>query len=157
LARHHMLMPIALMLIPGALSACGSSQSASSPSSQSAASSAPSPVASPVVLAKALGTSGTDLVAASNGMTVYAFAKDVAGSGKSACTGACATRWPALTIPSGAMPVAGAGVTGPLATITRDDGTLQVTCKGIPLYFFSGDSAPGDTKGNYTGWSLVPV
>ena len=157
MARHHMLMPVALMLIPGALSACGSSQSASSPSSQSAASSAPSPAASPVVLAKALGSSGTALVAASNGMTVYTFAKDVAGSGKSACTGTCATKWPALAIPSGATPVGAAGVTGPLATITRDDGSLHVTYKGLPLYFFSADAAPGDTKGNYTNWSLVPA
>jgi predicted lipoprotein with Yx(FWY)xxD motif len=148
-----MVMPAALMLISGALSACGSSQSASSPS----AASAPSPVASPVVLTKALGTSGTALVAASNGMTVYSFAKDAAGSGKSACTGACATKWPALTIPSGATPAGAAGVTGPLASITRDDGSLQVTYKGLPLYFFSGDSAPGDTKGSYTNWSLVPA
>lgn len=157
MTRHHMVVPAALMLISGALSACGNSQSTSSPSSQSAASSAPSPVASPVLLAKALGTSGTALVAASNGMTVYIFAKDVAGSGKSACTAACLTKWPALTIPSGATPVGAAGVTGPLATITRDDGSLQVTDKGLPLYFFSGDLAPGDTKGSYTNWSLVPA
>jgi predicted lipoprotein with Yx(FWY)xxD motif len=46
-------------------------------------------------------------------------------------------------------------VTGQLATITRSDGSLQVTYKGLPLYFFHSDSNPGDTKGNYTGWSLV--
>ena len=39
--------------------------------------------------------------------------------------------------------------------ITRDDGSLQVTYKGLPLYFFHSDSKPGDTNGNYTGWSLV--
>jgi len=32
---------------------------------------------------------------------------------------------------------------------------VQVTYKGLPLYFFHSDSAAGDTKGNYTGWSLV--
>jgi predicted lipoprotein with Yx(FWY)xxD motif len=46
-------------------------------------------------------------------------------------------------------------VTGQLGTITRADGSLQVTYKGLPLYFFHNDSNPGDTKGNYTGWSLV--
>jgi predicted lipoprotein with Yx(FWY)xxD motif len=34
-----------------------------------------------------------------------------------------------------------------LSTITRDDGTTQVTYNGWPLYTFSGDTAPGDTNG----------
>ena len=42
-----------------------------------------------------------------------------------------------------------------MGTITRSDGTLQVTYKGLPLYLFHKDANPGDTKGNYTGWSLV--
>lgn len=44
---------------------------------------------------------------------------------------------------------------GQLGTITRADRSLQVTYKGLPLYFFDGDTKAGDTKGNYTGWSLV--
>jgi predicted lipoprotein with Yx(FWY)xxD motif len=46
-------------------------------------------------------------------------------------------------------------VTGTLATITRDDGSLQVTYNGLPLYFFSGDQAAGDAKGVYTNWEAV--
>jgi predicted lipoprotein with Yx(FWY)xxD motif len=34
-----------------------------------------------------------------------------------------------------------------LSTITRSDGSKQVTYNGHPLYFFSGDSASGDAKG----------
>ncbi len=34
-----------------------------------------------------------------------------------------------------------------LGTITRDDGTTQVTYNGWPLYHFSGDTASGDTNG----------
>ena len=40
-----------------------------------------------------------------------------------------------------------------LVTITRDDGTIQVTYNGLPLYHYSGDSPPGDTTGNYPGLS----
>ena len=99
---------------------------------------------------------GTVLVAGSSGMTVYTFANDAANSGTSACTGPCLAKWPALTVPAGTAPTAGAGVTGSLATFTRaDDGSLQVTYNGLPLYFYSGDSAPGDTNGNYPGWSSV--
>lgn len=98
----------------------------------------------------------TILVASSNGMTVYTFTKDTAGSGQSACTGACLAKWPALTLPSGSSPTAGTGVTGQLGTITRsDDGSLQVTYNGLPLYFYAGDSAPGDTNGSYPNWNLV--
>jgi predicted lipoprotein with Yx(FWY)xxD motif len=46
-------------------------------------------------------------------------------------------------------------VTGKLATITRDDGSLQVTYNGLPLYFFKNDKAPGDANGVYAGWVAV--
>jgi predicted lipoprotein with Yx(FWY)xxD motif len=98
----------------------------------------------------------TILVAGSNGMTVYTFTKDTAGSGQSACTGSCLAKWPALTVGAGANPTAGDGVTGQLGTITRaDDGTHQVTYNGLPLYFYAGDNGPGDTNGSYPNWNLV--
>jgi predicted lipoprotein with Yx(FWY)xxD motif len=110
-------------------------------------------VAGPVVLAQSVGTMGTILVAASNSHTVYTFNSD--SPGVSRCNGACATTWPPLTTASGTTPTGGPGVNGQLGTVTRADGSLQVTYKGMPLYFFHSDSKPGDTMGNYTGWSLV--
>jgi predicted lipoprotein with Yx(FWY)xxD motif len=108
------------------------------------------------VEAKAVGSAGTILVAGSNGMTVYMFAKDVKDSGKSNCTGDCLATWPALTVAAGETPTGGPGVTGTLGTITRaDDGTLQVTYNGLPLYFFKNDHAPGDLNGVYTNWKTV--
>jgi predicted lipoprotein with Yx(FWY)xxD motif len=80
-----------------------------------------------------------------DGKTLYLFTKDSAG--KSACTGDCATNWPPLTVPSGQSATAGDGVTGTLGTITRDDGSTQVTIADHPLYYYAPDKAPGDTNG----------
>jgi predicted lipoprotein with Yx(FWY)xxD motif len=113
----------------------------------------PSAAAAPVVLAQSVGSMGTILVAAANSHTVYTFNSDTVGV--SNCTGGCSAIWPAMSIAAGQTPTGGPGVTGQLGTITRSDGSLQVTYKGLPLYFFHSDSKPGDTKGNYSGWSLV--
>ncbi len=106
-----------------------------------------------MVLAQTVGSNGTILVAASSMMTVYTFSSD--SPGVSACKGGCATIWPPLTVPSGQTPTGGPGVTGALATITRDDGSLQITYKGLPLYFFHNDKKSGDTLGHYPSWNLV--
>jgi len=129
---------------------------ASAETSAAASTGASAATSGATVEAKPVGSIGTVLVAGSNGMTVYTFAKDVKDSGKSACNAGCIDKWPALTVPAGQTPTAGEGVTGKLGTITRaDNGTLQVTYNGKPLYFFSGDKAPGDANGVYPGWSAV--
>jgi predicted lipoprotein with Yx(FWY)xxD motif len=108
------------------------------------------------VEAEVVGDAGTILVDAASGMTVYIFTDDVKDSGTSACTGGCITAWPALTVPAGGTPTGGPGVTGTLGTITRpDDGSLQVTYNGLPLYFFANDQAPGDLNGVYDKWETV--
>jgi len=141
------------------LAACGSTTSgpAATASPSPSASPTPTPTSTPaaaaVVLAQNVGTMGTILVAASNSHTVYTFDSDTPGVSK--CNGGCATTWPPLTVGSETRPMGGPGVTGQLGSITRSDGSLQVTYKGMPLYFFHSDSKAGDTKGNYTGWSLV--
>lgn len=117
---------------------------------------APTVAAAVTVEAKAVGTAGTILVAGSNGMTVYTFTKDVKDSGKSNCSGGCLETWPALTVAAGASATGGSGVTGTLGTITREDnGALQVTYNGLPLYFFKNDKAPGDLTGVYENWETV--
>jgi predicted lipoprotein with Yx(FWY)xxD motif len=103
-----------------------------------------------------VGTVGTVLVAGENGMTLYIFTEDTVDSGTSACTGECLVNWPALTVAAGESPTAGEGITGELGTITRaDNGELQVTYNGLPLYFFINDSAPGDANGVYDKWEVV--
>jgi predicted lipoprotein with Yx(FWY)xxD motif len=76
-----------------------------------------------------------------NGMTVYTFDQDAAGSGKSACVGGCLTNWPAVMAPDGDL-------AAPYAAITRPDGTRQLTYKGKPLYTFVKDKKAGDKAGD---------
>jgi predicted lipoprotein with Yx(FWY)xxD motif len=80
----------------------------------------------------------------SQGRTLYLFQKD--SGTRSACTGACATFWPPLRTSS--KPAVGSGASASLlATTTRSDGGSQITYNGHPLYLYSGDHKPGDTKG----------
>jgi predicted lipoprotein with Yx(FWY)xxD motif len=126
------------------------------PSNAPASSSTGGAAGGATIEAKTVGSAGMILVASSNGMTLYNFTKDTKDSGKSVCMDSCLTTWPALTVAAGASPVAGAGVTGKLGTITRtDDGSLQVTYNGLPLYFFKNDKAPGDLNGVYENWVTV--
>ena len=138
-----------------AVAACGGS-AAGTTSTGSVAGISQAPVASVTVAVATVSGHGTVLVSGSNRMTLYQFDKDTAGTGTSACTGGCFTTWPPLTVPAGSSPTAESGITGQLATITRSDGNgTQVTYNGLPLYFFSGDTKPGDANGNYPHWSSV--
>jgi len=82
----------------------------------------------------------------SKGMTLYYFEKDKKGSGKSACSGACASVWPPLTS-GGAAKAMGGAQASQLGTIKRSDGTTQVTYAGWPLYTYMVDTKPGEDNG----------
>ena len=101
-------------------------------------------------------TSAGDALAGPGGMTLYAYANDTDGT--SNCTGGCADAWPPL-MGDGSAVVAGDGVSGTFGTTTRDDGSKQVTHNGQPLYYYAGDAAAGDTKGDGVGgvWSIAAV
>lgn len=137
-----------------ALAGCGSSTNGSA--SSSSASSSTSAATSNAVLATASSGLGTIVVDA-DGRTVYVFDKDTPGSGMSACSGDCAAKWLAVTAESDSPKVD--GVTGKVGTITRDDGSKQVTLGGMPLYLFAGDSQAGDVSGQAVGgvwWAVAP-
>jgi len=90
----------------------------------------------------------------SEGMTLYLFTQDSGGT--SACGDGCVDAWPPL-LADGA-PSGGEGVDASLlGTIERDDGSMQVTYNGHPLYTYAADSAPGDTTGQGVGdvWFAV--
>lgn len=81
----------------------------------------------------------------STGMTIYRFDNDTAEPPKSNCDGDCATAWP---------PVLADGTTSPagvdkslIGSVTRTDGTKQLTVGGWPAYYYAKDTKPGDTNG----------
>lgn len=92
-----------------------------------------------------------------DGKTLYIFKNDSADT--STCSGDCAANWPPFVIEAGETAEGGAGVTGTFGTITRDDGTIQVTYDHQPLYYYSGDAVAGDTNGQnmFNVWFVAPV
>ena len=87
-----------------------------------------------------------DIVTGSNGMALYVFDQDIAGSGKSTCNGPCAENWPPLIASDFA--VAGEGGSSDLTLIKRDNGKQQWALKGKPLYYWFKDQKPGDKTGD---------
>ncbi len=78
-----------------------------------------------------------------SGKTLYVFTKDTAMT--STCTGTCPAKWP----PFSANPVTAPSVLNPadFSAVTRADGMNQTAFMGRPLYYFSGDTKPGDANG----------
>ena len=97
------------------------------------------------------------ILADGDGVALYIYSGDTQNGDSSACTDEeCTTEWPPLTTEGAAT--AGPGVVQSLlGTITREDGTTQVTYNGWPLYHFSGDAGPDSTAGQGAepGWTLI--
>jgi predicted lipoprotein with Yx(FWY)xxD motif len=129
----------AAVLVAACSSGSGSIQAASSAPAASPAASA----SGATVITTATSSAGTFLTDGS-GRAVYLWVKDTGD--KSMCTGACAGAWPPVMTTS-TVTAAGSAKASDLGTITRSDGTKQVTYDGHPLYYFSGDSGPGTASG----------
>jgi Uncharacterized protein conserved in bacteria len=138
-----------------ALVAAACSSAAATPT-PAAAGTSPTPATSLALAETTDPTLGTYLTG-QNGMTLYVTTSDTPDA--SACTDTCATTWPPLTVATGATITGPSDATGAFATITRSDGTLQVTYNHMPLYYNSGDSAAGNTTGQGLNgtWFVAPV
>jgi predicted lipoprotein with Yx(FWY)xxD motif len=140
-------MPLPVKLgIPlgSALLAAACSSAAAAPASSAPAAGSPaSASATGTVITTEAGSAGAFLTSGS-GRTVYLWAKD--GTNMSACSGACAAAWPPVPA-TGKLTATGGAKASDLGTITRADGTKQVTYDGHPLYYFVGDSAPDQASG----------
>jgi predicted lipoprotein with Yx(FWY)xxD motif len=99
---------------------------------------------------------GTTVLTNAQGFTLYSFAPDTPAISK--CYGSCAVYWPPVT----GTTAAGHGLPGKVTTITRTNGSHQLTYNGHPLYTYIGDTAPGQARGNNLNlngglWHEVPV
>ncbi len=136
-------VPVAAGLLAAA---CGSAVASPSHGSQSsgaqASGSHSSAATSGTVIASHAGSAGTFLT--DGGRSVYLWAADAMN--KSNCSGACAGAWPPV-MATGKVTASSGVKPSDLGTIARSGGGKQVTYNGHPLYFFAGDSGPGQTNG----------
>jgi uncharacterized surface protein with fasciclin (FAS1) repeats len=78
---------------------------------------------------------------AKNGYTLYVFDNDL-GTAGSTCNDGCASNWPPVLVTDNEVD----NIKG-LAMVMRDDGSMQATYLGRPLYFYAGDTQANDMNG----------
>jgi predicted lipoprotein with Yx(FWY)xxD motif len=81
------------------------------------------------------------------GRTIYRFDNDSNNPPRTRCTGECLQKWEPVLAPNGVQVEAGIDE-GLVGSITRPDGTRQLTLKGWPLYYFHKDLKLGQTAGH---------
>jgi predicted lipoprotein with Yx(FWY)xxD motif len=158
-ARFVSVSALGLSIILG-LAACGgggaSGDAAGAGGTATTAAPAPAAAAGDSVAVKSAETDLGNILVGPNGLTLYGFTNDV--DGQSSCSGTCAEAWPPLTVdPNWTV---GPGLDNAVFnTVAREDGTQQLVAGRWPLYYFSGDSAPGDVNGQGSGgvWFAVNV
>jgi predicted lipoprotein with Yx(FWY)xxD motif len=133
---------LALLAVSAVLAACGGSDSAKSSSSASSAGS--------TVLTSAKKAKVGSVIVDAQGRTLYRFTAEA--EGVPVCTGACVGTWPLAVV------TAASGLPKHVATVRRpDDGKLQLTYDGHPLYRYAGDRAKADANGEGVGGQWFAV
>ena len=97
-------------------------------------------LASLFVFISAPASLAASMLTAANGMTLYTFDNDKGG--QSACYDQCAVNWPPYLV------MGGEKMDKDWTEVDRKDGTKQWAYDGKPVYFFKGDAAAGDAKGD---------
>jgi predicted lipoprotein with Yx(FWY)xxD motif len=141
--RLPMAVKLGVPVAAGLLAAACGTAAGSTTTGSTAAGTPASGSATATVIESHAGSAGSFLTN-SSGRAVYLWAAD--SMNKSTCSGACAGAWPPVTS-MGKVTAANGAKAADLGTITRSDGTKQVTYLGHPLYYFAGDSGPGQTNG----------
>jgi predicted lipoprotein with Yx(FWY)xxD motif len=129
-----------IVILALALAACGSSSNDKSRSGRSTAK---------AIVASAQKAKVGRVIVDAQGRTLYRFTAEA--QGRPVCTGACVSTWLPATVTTAS------GLPAHVATVKRDDGTLQLTYNGHPLYRYSGDSSTADANGQGVGgqWFVI--
>jgi predicted lipoprotein with Yx(FWY)xxD motif len=149
--------PLFTILAAGAvtLMACGGDDSSSGESPPVPATEAPAaPAPGESIAVRSGETDFGAVLVGPNGNTLYGFTNDTAT--QSNCDGTCAEAWPPVIVTPD-WTVAPGVDSAIFNTITRADGSLQLVAGKWPLYYFSGDSVPGDVNGQASGdvWFVI--
>jgi len=132
-----------LILAACGSSSTGSSSQASAPATSSSQATTAAASNAATVNTASNATLGATVLVNAKGLTLYSLSGE--GNGKFLCTSAeCEGAWHPVTVTAAGTP---SGSVSSLETVKRPDGAEQVAYKGMPLYTFVGDTAPGDAKG----------
>ena len=135
---------LAAVAAAGLLAACASSGAASPATGGNGQ--APAAAKGAVITARQLSGVGT-VLANQAGKTIYSPEQEA--TRKILCTSSCLSFWFPVTVASAHVPRHAGGIDGVLGTIRRpDDGKIQLTYNGKPLYTFRLDRSPGQDHGN---------
>jgi predicted lipoprotein with Yx(FWY)xxD motif len=159
LGRLPMPVKLGVPVAAGLLAAACGTAAGSTTGSTAAGTPASSGSTTATVIESHAGSAGPFLTN-SSGRAVYLWTAD--GMNKSTAQGAVLGAWPPVTT-KGHVTAADGAKAADLGTITRSDGTKQVTYLGHPLYYFAGDSGPGQTNGQGSNgfgakwWLVAPA
>ncbi|MQS11572.1 hypothetical protein F7Q99_04540 [Streptomyces kaniharaensis] len=158
-SRRAALLAASGLAVAALVAGCGSSGGYKAPATPSAPSTpAPSQSGGSATLKTATDPKLGTIVTDSAGFTLYRFDADSASPPKSNCNDNCAKIWP-LEPANGNVTVKGID-SKLVGTVTRADGSKQVTLNGWPAYRYAPDTRPGDTKGqgvDGTWFALTPT
>lgn len=96
-----------------------------------------------------LSASAAEMLTDAKGMTLYTFDKDAGGT--PSCYDDCAAKWPPY------LGKEGEAMSEGWTLVERTDKSMQWAYDGKPVYFFAGDKAKGDMKGEGMGgvWHVI--
>jgi predicted lipoprotein with Yx(FWY)xxD motif len=113
----------------------------------------PPPGTGPLTVEVATSATFGPVLVDSTGMTLY---RDTAeGGGAVACLASCTRARRPLLARAGQQLRLPPLLHGQLSTLTRPDGSIQITYDGWPLYTCTGDHTPGDANGTGGDWQVI--
>ena len=135
-------------VLAAAIAGCGSSSSSPMDDPASASAQATSTPAASAASArgpklKVVSSDYGRILADASGRALYLFTADEGNA--STCSGDCAKAWPPYIVKSKPIAVSGAKP-GKVGTTRRDDGKLQATYAGHPVYYYRGDHSAGEVN-----------